>query len=126
MQTIFIFLYEGICGKNQNIPDYRERIFGSVGLLTLLIAIAIGLLFYVALGRWKNFWYTRTHWFITIVICAVIGFGLAYGIAKSIIGSADGYLTVFALVNAFVIVVYFFVVSLLLKSFSIYSRRTPF
>ena len=126
MQTLFTSIYEFICGKNQDISDYRERIYGSVGFLTLLIAIVIGLLFYVALGRWRNVWHTRTHWAITIVLAACIGFGLSYGLAKSIIGAVDGYLIQFALMNAALLAVYFILLSLVFKHFSIYSKRTPF
>jgi hypothetical protein len=126
MQTIFIFIYEFFCGKNQNISDYRDRIFRDVGLLTLLIAVTICLLFYVAIGRWKNIWHTLLHWAITIILCAVIGVGLAYGVAKSIIGAADSYLILFAFMNAVVINIYFILLSLILKRFSIHARRTPF
>jgi hypothetical protein len=126
MQTLFIFIYECLCGRNQNISDYRERIFGSVGWLTLLAALTVGLIFYLGLGRWRNVWHTRIHWSVTIVLCALIGFGLAYGPAKSMIGSVDGYLVLFSCMNAFVSVVYFMLFSFLLKRFSIHAKRTPF
>lgn len=126
MQTLFTNIYEFICGKNQDIYDYRDRIYGSVGFLTLLIAIVIGLIFYVVLGRWRNVWHTLSHWAITIVLAAAIGFALAYGLAKSIIGAVDGYLIQFALMNAALLACYFILLSLVLKRFSIYSKRTPF
>lgn len=126
MQTLFTNIYELTCGKNQSVSDYREKIYGSVGLLTLIIAIIIALLFYLALGRLRHIWYTRTHWVITVILAAVTGFGLAYGIAKGIIGSVDGYLVQFALINAALLAVYFILFSFLFKPFSIYSKRTPF
>ena len=126
MQAIFTFLYELFCGKNQEISDYRERIYGSVGMLTVLIALLIAVFFYVVLGRWKNLWYTRRHWGITLFVCIVIGFLLAYVLAKSVIGSVDGYLYAFALINGALLAVFFVLLSLLLKNFSIYSKRTPF
>ncbi|OCX54270.1 hypothetical protein BEL04_08410 [Mucilaginibacter sp. PPCGB 2223] len=126
MNTLFTGIYELLCGKNPDIPDYRETIYRSVGLLTLVMAIVIGLLFYLVLGRWRNVWYTRIHWVLTVIIAALIGFGLAYGIAKGIIGSADAYLTQFALLNGVLLAVYLILLSLFFKRFSIYSKRTPF
>jgi len=126
MQTLFTMLYESLCGKNQNISDYRERIYGSVGLLTVMTAIALGLLFYLALGRWRNIWHKRKHWVMTILFAATAGFGLAFGLAKGIIGSSDAYLIQFSLINAVLLSVYFILLSFLFKRFSIYSKRTPF
>jgi hypothetical protein len=126
MQTLFTSIYEFICGKNQSISDYRERIYGSVGLLTLIIAIVIALLFYLALGRWRNVWYTRTHWVITVVLAALAGFSLAYSISKAIIGAVDGYLIQFSMLNSALLAFYFILLSCLCKHFSIYSKRTPF
>jgi hypothetical protein len=126
MQTLFKIIYESLCGKNQNIPEYRGRIYGSVGLLTLLIAIVISLLFYLALGRWRNVWHTRTHWVITIVLAALTGFVLAYGVSKGIIGTVDSYLILFSMINAALLSFYFILLSFVFKNFSIYSKRTPF
>jgi hypothetical protein len=123
--SIFSFLYELVCGQNSDSPEYEESIFGSVGLITLLIAIVVCLIFYCALGRWKNVWHNLTHWIITLVIVAIIGFGLAYGIADNEIGSVNGYLIKFAIFNAVYITLYFVIFSFLFKNFSIYSKRTP-
>lgn len=125
MQTLFRIIYEFLCGKNQGISDYRTHIYSSVGLLTLIIAVITALLFYVVLGRWRMVWYTRTHWVITMVLAAMIGFCVAYSVAKGSIGSVDSYLILFASLNAILLAVYFIAFSLLLKKFSIYSKRTP-
>jgi len=123
--SIFTSLYEIVIGGNPDYPEYRDGIFASVGLLTLIIAVAICLFFYVALGRWKGVWFTRFHWAITIVICAAVGFGLAFSLAQSAIGVSDGYLIRFALINAAFSALYFIVFSFLFKNFSIFSKRTP-
>jgi hypothetical protein len=125
MQTLFRLIYESLCGKNQELSDYRSHIYSNVGLLTLIIAIVIALFFYLALGRWRMIWYTRTHWVITLVLAALLGFSLAYSIAKTSIGSVDAYLIQFAFLNAVLLVVYFIALSLVFKNFSIYSKRTP-
>lgn len=124
--SIFSSIYELVCSENPDFPEYREGIFNSVGLITLLTAVVICLLFYVALGRWKGVWYTGVHWAITIFICAAIGFGLAYSLAKGELGAVDGYLIRFALFNAVFSAVYFIAFSFLFKNFSIFSKRTPF
>jgi hypothetical protein len=126
MKTLFTTVYELLCGKNQDIADYRDEIYGSVGLLTLIIAIVIALFFYIGLGRWRNIWHTRVHWAITIMIAALVGFTLAYTVSRDRIGSIDGYLIQFALLNAAMLAVYFMLLSLVFKRFSIYSKRTPF
>lgn len=125
MQTLFRFIYESICGKNQELSDYRSHIYSNVGLLTLIIAIIIALLFYLALGRWRMVWYTRTHWVITVVFAALLGFCMAYSEAKVSIGAVDAYLIQFAFLNAILLAAYFIILSLMLKNFSIYSKRTP-
>jgi len=126
MSIIFSFLYEIFCGENTDSPEYRDSIFNSVGLLTIFIALIICLLFYLVLGRWKNVWYKLIHWVITIILLAIICFSVAYGIAKSEIGYANGYLIKFAIFNALFSIFYFIGLSFICKQFSIFSKHTPF
>ncbi|MCA0447291.1 MAG: hypothetical protein LCH54_13790 [Bacteroidetes bacterium] len=123
--SIFSFIYEIIIGENSDFPEYREGIFDSVGLITLIISVAICLLFYVGLGRWKALWYTMIHWVITILIVASIGFGFAFSQAKGELGDVDSYLIRFAIFNAMYAALYFIAFSFLFKNFSIFSKRTP-
>ncbi len=118
-------LYELIIGENANNPEYRDGIFGSVGILTFTIAIIFCLLFYVLFGRKWHIWYTRTHWVITLVLVAAIGFVFAMTQAKGQIGSVDSYVVRFALANALYAAIYFVVFSFLFKNFSVYSKRIP-
>ena len=124
--SIFSSLYEIVTGENPDYPEYRESIFNSVGLLTLVISIVICLIFYVILGRWKGVWYSIIHWAITIVICAAIGFGMAFSLSKGELGVTDGYLIRFALFNGVYAAIYFIAFSFFFKNFSIFSKRTPF
>jgi hypothetical protein len=126
MKKLFILIFEGLCGENQSISDYRGHLYGTVGLLTLLIALAICLTFYLALGRWRNIWHTRVDWVITLVACAFIGFAVAFGLSKHSIGSTDSYLLLFSFMSGFLTILFFVILSLIIKRFSIYARRTPF
>lgn len=124
--SIFTSMYEVFIGANSDYPEYREGIFDSVGLVSFVVAICMCLLFYVLLGRWKNIWYTRGHWAVTLILTAVIGFAFAYSQGKSHTSVADSYLIRFAAFNALYSALYFAVFSLLFKNFSIYSKRIPF
>jgi len=126
MKTLFKIIYESLCGSNQNISDYRQGIYSSVGILSCLAAVVIACLFYVVLGRWKNVWHTRVHWTITLVFAALTGGCAAFILAKQTIGSVDGYLIQFSLMNAALTAGYFFLLSCLFKTFSIHAKRTPF
>lgn len=123
--SIFSNLYELVIGSNADFPEYRQGIFDSVGLFTLVMAIVLCLLFYVALGRWKAIWYTTVHWVITIVIVALIGFAFAYTQSKGQLGSVNSYLIRFAIFNSIFAAIYFIALSFLFKNFSIFSKRTP-
>lgn len=125
--SVFASLYELILSTHQDYSDeFETNIFPAVGIITFVIAIVFCLLFYVVLGRWKNIWYSVTHWVITIVIVAAIGFGLAIMQAKNAIELFDNYILLFALYNALFAAVVFIAFSFLFKNFSIFSRRTPF
>jgi hypothetical protein len=123
---MFQQMYELLCGQN-NDPAYATNIYPSVGLFTLIFAIVFALIFYVALGRWKNVWYTRIHWVITLVLLAALSavFGMFQAKGETASDSFDSFMIKFGLINALYAVVYFILLSLLLKRFSIYSKRTP-
>lgn len=124
--SIYWYLFEPIIGVNANNPEYRESLFGSVTLISLLMAGIFCVCFYLALGRWRSIWHTLSHWIVTLFLCGLAGYTLAYLQAKSAIGAVDGYMIRFAIFNAVYSSVFFFVFSLLFKNFSIYSKRTPF
>lgn len=123
--SIFSPIYELIIGENADFPEYRDGIFDSVGLITFIIAISICLIFYVAIGRWKEIWYTLVHWVITVLLVAAIGFGFAFSQAKGQLGAVDSYLIRFAIFNALYAAIYFMAFSFLFKNFSIFSKHTP-
>ncbi len=126
MLSIFSSLYEMFIGENPDYPEYREKIFSSVGLLTLIIALVICLIFYAGLGRWKPLFHKLSHWVVTLIIVAVIGYVFAYVQSKNELGVTDSYVTRFSIFNSLFAAVYFIVFSLLLKRISIFAKRTPF
>lgn len=124
---MFTTLYEFFIGQNRVYPEYDEIVFSSVGWLTLAAALLIAFLFYIVLGRYKRIWYHLTHWFITAFLTAIIGFAIAFVLSKNELQiTPDGYLIRFACFNLIYSMAYFFMFSLLLKHFSIFSKRTPF
>jgi hypothetical protein len=122
---LFSSIYELICGVNADYPEYREQLFRSVGLLTIITAFVICFLFYVVLGRWKLIWFNNIHWTLTIFFSALAGFLLAFLAAKGSLQVVDGYLVRFALANAVFCAFSFILFSFLLKKFSVFSKRTP-
>ncbi|MES3016770.1 MAG: hypothetical protein V4721_03280 [Bacteroidota bacterium] len=125
--SIFSTLYELAIGQNQDYPEYDEVVFSSVGWLTLFAAVLIAFLFYIVLGRWKPIWHHTSHWFITAFLTGMLGFAIAFILSKGELQiTPDGYLIRFACFNLLYAIIYFFIASLLLKNFSIFSKRTPF
>jgi len=123
---MFTSLYQLLCGTNDD-PVYASDVYPNVGLFTLILAIAFALIFYLLLGRWKPVWYKTSHWIITTIMLLIIGFFLALSQSKSATGEdADSFMYKFAIINAIIIFVYFFIFSILLKRASIFARRTPF
>jgi len=124
--SIFTPIYEMLVGTNQESPEYRDGIFSSVGIISIIASIATCLLFYIALGRWKPVFHKIIHWTITLSVTALTGFYLAYALANKEIGGIDAYALRFAFINALYAGVYFSMLSLLLKRVSIFAKHTPF
>ena len=124
--SVFTPVYEVLIGANPLNPEYRDGVFASVGLVSILSSLIICAVFYVALGRWKPVFHKVVHWMITLSICAIIGFSIAYVLTGNEIGTVDGYAMRFAFINSFYAMIYFSVLSILFKRFSIFAKHTPF
>jgi hypothetical protein len=124
---MFPSLYELILGPN-NDPIYAESIFTPVGTMTTLVTLGVGVVFYVALGRWKPVFHRTLHWAVTLVGTLVFAYFYALWFAKDQTGAdeADSYMTGFGGVNVLLAAILFFIFSLLLKRASIFAKRTPF
>ena len=127
MLSIFSNFYEWCIGSNDD-PIYRDQVFFTVGLFTLLIALVFSIVFYLGLGRWKPVFYKLVHWIIAMVFLAIIAALLALlqskGATKA--NDFDAYMVRFSLFNVLISVIYYIIFSLLLKRFSIFARHTPF
>ncbi|SFF00352.1 hypothetical protein SAMN05518672_1144 [Chitinophaga sp. CF118] len=123
---MFSILYELLGGKNAN-PAYEESIYSFVGLTTLIISIIFASVFYLFLGRWRPVWDKLKHWLITIVVLAIATNLLAFNMARMITEeNTDAYMVTFSFINALYAVVYFIILSFILKRASIFAKRTPF
>ena len=124
---MFKALYEIFVDQNPD-PAYQMQIFPTVGKFTLVFTIVFALIFYFLLGRWKPVWEKLVHWIITMVAIALAA--AFFAIQQAQVGmnqsNIDSYMYSFALANALYAVVFFFILSLLLKRFSIFAKRTPF
>lgn len=123
---MFTAIYELLSGTNDD-PIYASDVYPNVGLFTLVFAIVFAILFYLLLGRWRPVWDKTVHWIITMVLLAGIAFYLAVSQSVNATGEeADAFVYKFAIINAVLVVVYFFIFSVLLKKASIFAKRTPF
>lgn len=124
---MFKALYELIASQNAD-PVYETQVFPTVGQFTFIFTAVIALIFYLLLGRWKPVWEKTAHWLVTVAAIALAAAFFAVSQAK--IGteeeSIDPYMYSFALANALYAVVFFFILSVILKRFSIFAKRTPF
>ena len=125
--SVFTSLYEWCIGANDD-PVYKDEVFSSVGVFTLLIALVFCLIFYVGLGRWKPVFYRLNHWVITIILLSVLSGFLALGESKGATQATflDSYMISFAVYNALFAAICFIILSFILKKASIFSKRTPF
>ena len=124
---MFTPIYELFLGQN-NDPIYVDEIFTPVGTVTLLVALGVAALFYVALGRWKPVFHRTLHWAIALVTTLIFAYAYAVWYAKDRTGAddADSYMTGFGGVNLLIAAILFFLFSLALKNASIFAKRTPF
>jgi hypothetical protein len=124
MESVFNFIYETLVGKTSD-PTYREGIFLTIGVATFLINLALALLFYLLLGRWKAVWYKLSHWILTLL--------LSIGICSLVLslvtdGEVDvnGEWWMILVWNTIIATVWYFIFSMLLKRFSIFPKYIPF
>jgi hypothetical protein len=120
-------IYEWFIGKNDN-PVYKEEVFLSVSIFTIITALILCSVFYFWLGRWKPVFYRLNHWFITMAVVAIMAGWLAMSQSKDATqeSSMDAYMTRFSLLNALFAAACFFGLSCVFKKGSIFAKRTPF
>jgi hypothetical protein len=110
----------------QSRPIYWNEIFPTVGLVTVLSALAMMLIFYYVINHWLPIAFFRKawHWVLFMVISAVIGFAYAvnYAHGKEVEGD---YVYNFAAVNALYGALFYLIFSFLLRRWSRGASTTP-
>ncbi|RDC65978.1 hypothetical protein [Adhaeribacter pallidiroseus] len=110
----------------QSRPVYWNEIFPTVGLVTVLSALAMMVIFYYVINHWLPIAFFRKawHWAFFMIISAVIGFAYAvsYAHGKEVEGD---YVYNFATVNALYGALFFLIFSFLLRRWSRGASTTP-
>ncbi|GGK68099.1 hypothetical protein ACD591_16850 [Rufibacter glacialis] len=129
IQNFFSGLYELFLGRPMPANftnDYREVIFPNTGIQLILISLALVLLYYYVLNRaMSTGLYKPKHWIILLIINAVIAFIVPISQVSSNGVETHSYTYTFALVNAILSLILFFIFSLLLKKGSVQAWTTP-
>ena len=136
MQQFFNSLYTTSIGllydrKTPLYGLYKAEIFNTVGFNTLLVALALVLVFYYLfnyrlaplthLGL-----YRPQHWLLVLVGAAGLGALLAWRGSLALGAAPDPYMRYFILANTVIAPLWFALLSLALKWGSTHARRTPF
>lgn len=142
MNDFFASLYEGFNPVNlfyiEYFSDdlYQSGIYPTMGFSMIFITTILILLYYFLLSNFSKL-YTTISWLIYMLIIAVINFILAYILAQNAIDdfystSEEGHTYIFSdffqigMVNAIYTIILGLVLSIIVKSFSVQARKTPF
>ncbi len=126
MKSIAI-IYELFLQQNPD-PTYSDSVFPAVFLATFFTALGAAVVFYLLINRRSAGFHTRKHWAIVLGLVNTLAFGYSMFISKFQIAalSFDSYMMIFGVINFFLAGILFFLFSLVLKQFSIYSKKVPF
>ncbi|WP_062545176.1 hypothetical protein [Rufibacter tibetensis] len=129
IQNFFSGLYELFLGRPMPANytnDYREVVFPNTGIQLFLISLALVLLYYYVLNRaMSTGLYKPKHWVIMLIINAAIAFAVPIIQVNNNGVETHSYTYTFALVNAILSLILFFIFSLLLKKGSVQAWTTP-
>ena len=111
--------------------QFRTDVFPTVGIVTLIVALVLALLYYVVINRMTDKLDQLVHWIIVLVTGAVFGGVFAFIIANNyLIGELGetevGVPLLFWIMNGIYAMLYFFIFSVLLKKASKFATRVPF
>jgi uncharacterized integral membrane protein len=138
MQNFFNWLYPLVVSwfyqkKSVSFGLYKAEVFNSVGFYTVLLALALVLVFYfifnnarISLNRLG--WSRPMHWVLVWLAAAGLGALVAYRVSMQQGIAADAYLRYFIIANTLVAALWFLIFSLLLKRlpFGSQARAVPF
>lgn len=129
IQNFFSGLYELFLGRPMPANftnDYREVVFPNTGLLLLIITLALVVLYYYVFNRvMSTGLYKPKHWVVMLIINAIIAFVIPIMQVNNNEIDTHSYTYTFALVNAVLSLILFFIFSLLLKKGSVQAWTTP-
>lgn len=142
MNDLFAALYEGFSPLNlfyiENFSSdiYETGAYVTMGWLMIIISSVMTALYYFIFSNYSVF-YKKIYWFIYLIIIAIVNFAIAYNISLSAIedlyisseqGNYYGINDYFQLsiVNALYGFILCFIISLIVKSFSVQATKTPF
>ncbi|RNI30667.1 hypothetical protein [Rufibacter latericius] len=129
IQNFFSGLYELFLGRPMPANytnDYREVVFPNTGIQLILISLAMVILYYYVFNRvMSTGFYKPKHWIIMLIINAVIAFIVPITQVNGNGIETHSYTYTFALVNAILSLILFFIFSLLLKKGSVQAWTTP-
>lgn len=142
MNDLFATLYEGFSPLNlfyiENFSGdiYETGAYVTMGWSMLIVSIVMIVLYYFVLSNYGTF-YKRLYWFFYLMIIAIINFAIAYNVSLGAIedlyltseeGSYYGFNEYFqmSIVNALYGFLICFIVSLIVKTFSVQATKTPF
>lgn len=129
---MFEFLYNYTFPHDYSyINEFAADVFPAVGIVSLLVSLAICLLYYVVINRITDKLDQVWHWAVFLLLTAAFGGIFAFLSAQSYlinIQNADVIIIplLFWVMNALYCLVYFFVFSILLKKASKYATKVPF
>lgn len=133
MQKLFAGLYHGLIGlftnKTSEYSTYLLEIFTPVSLLTVVLAVALVLLYYYVFNGPTAFlgrtWNGAGQWLLTLLLAAGLAVWLAYSFSLRHGVEANQYLGYFMVVNLLLAALWFFLFSVLLKRKSPHASTTP-
>ncbi len=129
MNDLFAKMFE-LLFKGGNLGDdlFRENVYGTVGIIMLILAIALPCAFYFALdkARYAGF----KTWFFFLLGNFLLDFLLTFFLARRAVAPIAEYPITQYLYLGFVVALYglvlYFLLSLLLKRFTTSLSRSPF
>jgi hypothetical protein len=128
MKGFFNFIYE-IPHGIQSDPVWRQQIYTSTGILSLLSVLVLVLFFYFFLNWFWAKYYKISSWLIFMALCFIVNFLLANFISMYsdlLYSSWINEIAPFSAIAGFYSLVFYFFFSYVLKRWSRAGRRTPF
>jgi hypothetical protein len=129
---MFDLLYSYTLGQSFNyLEQFSSDVFLVVGIVSLVVALALCLIYYLIINRMTDKAAQLVHWIVflvlAILICGVHALVTGTNYMVDVANDVDTPLPIlFWLMNAIYGGVYFFLLSILFKKASKYATKVPF